>query len=268
MTTTPPPAYGPPPRIITVKNYPLRRAIAGFMVLPVLLLVLLAVLIPVAVPVILGNLQSASTEELAANIPIVPSLLLTVVGEVVVIYLALLLTGQVKTWRKALGLHNFTWKRFGAGAGIGVLLFIGLQVLASFVIAPLFGEVESSDTSVSIGNIEGFERYLILLLIVPVLVPFIEEVLFRGVVFRFINDSAIPGKLATILAILTSAFYFSILHFQGLDSATDVFLLIWIFMVGAVNAVLVWKTDSVFTAFASHFAYNFSTVLVILLAAA
>jgi membrane protease YdiL (CAAX protease family) len=70
-----------------------------------------------------------------------------------------------------------------------------------------------------------------------------------------------------LVGIAVSSIFFALAHYQGLDNLSDYMLLGWILVVGAINALLVYKTDSVFTSYGSHLAYNLGTVMLILFVA-
>lgn len=257
MSITPQPEANSPkpaPRVVVVKDWPLRRALAGY----VALLMLGAASVITIMPLYF---------KYGEDIPITPAVIATVLAELLVIFWALYYTGQLKGWKQALGLHKFTWKRFLGGMGIGVLLLIGLQLVAVIGNTLSPGAVESSDTSNSLGALPGLEKYIVLLILIPFVVPFVEEVFFRGYVFRFIANSNLKGKVGPLVGIAVSSVFFALAHYQGLANLSDYMLMGWILVVGAINALLVYKTDSVFTAYGSHLAYNLGTVMLILFVA-
>lgn len=197
---------------------------------------------------------------------ITAAVLVTVLAEVLVIILALALVGKNRNWRDALYLKNFRLKNVVMGFFIGLALFILLQA-ASFGVSNLGGKLESSKTSSALGEIDGFTKYFVLLIIVPLVVPLVEELFFRGFIFGFIKNSGIRNqKKALIIGVIVSSIAFGIAHIQGFSSLSDIFVIFVTTVIGAVNCWLVYKTDSLYTAYACHAGYNLATSGVMLLA--
>lgn len=237
-------------KVVTVKNFPMRNRLMGIMSLPLLLLVSTIF----AIPLTLFNLINFST-----------AIFMTVVSEIIVIFIALLYTNSLSIWSKKLRLTNFKWKNILAGATIGAGLMVLLQVFV-YVFSLLGLGVESSDTSVSFGALTGFERYFLLYFFAPFVVPLIEEVFFRGYTMGFIEDSFDNKKKGAFWGILISTVAFACAHIQGFSNFNDFFLVGWIAFIAFVNGMLVHKTQSVYTSMAVHIAYNSLTVLVTILA--
>lgn len=214
--------------------------------MPLLVLINTAIILPFA---LLGGLN------------ITTAVLVTIVAEILVIFLCLAATGKLTNWRDALYLKNFKLKNVLMGFSTGVLLFFFLQIGVT-LLASTGTKLESSDTSTQLSEIPGFQKYAVLLIVVPFIVPLIEELLFRSVVFGFIARSGIAvdnKKLALILGTITSAFMFGLIHQQGFSSLTDIFVIFLTGTIGAVNCLLLYKTDSIYTAYASHMSYNLLT---------
>lgn len=197
---------------------------------------------------------------------ITAAVLITVLAEILVIILALVLTGKMKQWRDTLYLKNFRFKNVAMGFFVGLSLFVILQAV-SIGISMSGGKIESSNTSSDLEAIDGFTKYIVLFFIVPFIVPLVEELFFRGVIFGFFNKSGIQSKkLSLIVGMLLSAIMFGTAHFQGFDSPTGVFVVFLTATIGAVNCWLVYKTDSIYTAYACHAGYNLATSGLMLLA--
>lgn len=201
-----------------------------------------------------------------ATVNIVTAISVTIVAEILVIFLAISITNNAKRWKDALYLRNFRIKNVVMGFFTGVSLFAILQAVA--IATALSGDkLESSDTSAALGQIEGLGKYVVLLLIVPFIVPIVEELLFRGVIFGFIKNSGMENqKLALILGILVSTVMFGAAHFQGFENITGIIVVFLTAGIGAVNCWLVYKTDSIYTAFACHIGYNLANSAMSLLA--
>ena len=241
-------AASPTPRIVKLKNFELRRRIVALTIVPTVFFAAIVVAIPAAI-----FLGSAVTT-------IIPALLVTVIAELIVIIWALGYAGLLKQWASNLYLNKITWRGVLLGVLIGQLAYWGLQLIA-WLISLTGSTVESSETSVSLGAVEGPARYLVLLFMVPVLVPFVEEVLFRGVVVGALQRSK---WTAPWIAMLISGLSFGTMHIQGFSSLTDIAVIIWTGLMGAAFALTVIKTKSLWVVFIAHGVYNLSSALVML----
>lgn len=211
----------------------------------------------------IGCIIAASFLDSINTAPIINGVLVAVLAQIIVIIAVLFATNQLarNKWNQALGLVNLKMANITKGVITGLSLMIALQVL-SLVISLFTEPVESSQTSTSLGETAGMSRYIVLLFIVPVIVPFVEEVFFRGYIMGFIRNSGYltPRKM-TVIAVIISSIFFASLHVQGFATVTDWFVIGWITFVAVINAILVIRTGSVWTAVASHIAYNSITVL-------
>lgn len=138
----------------------------------------------------------------------------------------------------------------------GVAAFFLLQVV-SIICAYVGYSMSSSQTSQQITTSGGVAMFVI----APIVAPIMEEFLFRGVIFRGLDT-----RFPTWAAVVVSALLFSVVHCQGLSSFSDIALLVWIFVLGAVNAVAVKRTNCIWVPIALHVCYNSATVAATLLA--
>jgi len=235
------------PKKVVLKDYDLRRRIVALTIVPAMLIASVIVAIPAA---LIGG----------ASVSIVVALIITIIAELAVIAWALNFGGLLKGWATNLGLRNFKWKYVLLGIGAGQVFYWGLQLLA-YVLALTGNPVSSSDTSQSLSSVSGVIGVIVLVLFVPFIVPFIEEVLFRGVIVTSLQNS--KWKAAWI-SILVSAVSFGIMHIQGFSSITDLFTAIWITIMGGVFAFLYLKTKSLWTTIAAHSIYNLTSSVFIL----
>ena len=137
----------------------------------------------------------------------------------------------------------------------GVVAFFLLQVV-SVICAHAGYSMSSSQTSQQIATSGGVAMFVV----APVVAPIMEEFLFRGVIFRGLDT-----RFPTWAAVVVSALLFSAVHCQGLSSFSDIALLVWIFVLGAVNAVAVKRTNCIWVPIALHVCYNSVTVALTLL---
>lgn len=216
------------------------------------------------VPVLISNpdvdIAQQTTEEVVSGINIGTLLLSTIVAELAIVssYVFFAKRNIRINAKELLGFQNFNPKHVGLSALLGVALFLGLQLVATLV-GKIFSEpITSSDTSTNVTSGTGILGAIALFFIVPILAPFVEEMLFRGVVLNGLS----LGGMKNITAIIISSFFFSIVHFQGFSTPTDVFILIWIGFMAICQAVIFLKTKSIYNTIAIHIAYNSITVIV------
>lgn len=216
------------------------------------------------VPVLISNpdvdFTQQSTEEVISGLNIGTLLLSTIVAELAIVssYVFFAKRNIRINAKELLGFQNFNPKHVGLSALLGVALFLGLQLVATLV-GKIFSEpITSSDTSTNVTSGTGILGAIALFFIVPILAPFVEEMLFRGVVLNGLS----LGGMKNITAIIISSFFFSIVHFQGFSTPTDVFILIWIGFMAICQAVIFLKTKSIYNTIAIHIAYNSITVIV------
>lgn len=238
-------------RVIIVKDYTKRKTIASFSAFWVFILFT----IPISLPfiVIFGE-----------NLNVFIAVFITIISSLLATVWALRFTGQTRTWRKALLFNKPKRKHLIISALIGIGLFVLLQLIA-FVSNKLFGfEVTSSETSDMVGSLSGFTGIILLFLFVPFIVPFVEEVLFRGVIGSFIRGGNWrKTKTGVITGVILSGVYFGFAHFQGLSNFTDVLLIIFIAIIGIINSVIVYKTNNLWNAVVIHVVYNLVTAITI-----
>lgn len=232
-------------KIVVEKNYPLRNRIIGFSSFP-LLLMFSTILV---VPFVMFNSYTFTV-----------GLVLTIAAEIITIAIALSYTDSWGMWAKKLRLQNFTWKTVFFGFGLGLLMFIVLQLLA-VLSANLGYTVGDSDTSSSLGGLSGIERVLLLYIAAPFLFPMIEEIFFRGYTIGFIQDSFKNSKVGAWVGVIVSSLVFGLAHTQGFSSYGDIFLIVWTGLIAVVNALLMLKFKSLYPSFALHMGYNGVTVL-------
>jgi membrane protease YdiL (CAAX protease family) len=230
---------------------PVRKILVALLAFPLILLLNVIIVLPL---------------NAFMDLDIIALVFIMVISEILVAILALSATNQLGRWKAALRLKNFRLKNIAIGLGVGVILLI-LQQTFSIAALMLGAQPKSSETSAALGQITGTAKYAMLFFVVPVLVPFIEELFFRGLIFGLIRDSGVENKKrALIFGAIASAVIFGLAHFQGFSSFTDITVLGTTAIIGLTNCWLVYKTDSLYTAIACHLSYNLSTSGLIFLA--
>lgn len=163
-----------------------------------------------------------------------------------------------------LKIDGFRRQDLMAGMRLGGAMWLGLQVIK--VVAVFSGvHVDPSTTTSTLASMSGLWYVFIFLFCVPVLVPFVEELLFRGALFS-VFESVLSPRAASILFVVVSTFWFGLAHFQGAASITDLLVVAWTATIGLVNCLLVLRQKTIWGAFGLHMAHNGITVLLMLIA--
>lgn len=163
-----------------------------------------------------------------------------------------------------LKIDRFRRQDLMAGMRLGGAMWLGLQVIK--VIAVFSGvHVDPSTTTSTLASTSGLWYVFIFLFCVPVLVPFVEELLFRGALSS-VFESVLSPRAASILFVVVSTFWFGLAHFQGAASITDLLVVAWTATIGMVNCLLVLRQKTIWGAFGLHMAHNGITVVLMLIA--
>ena len=153
---------------------------------------------------------------------------------------------------------NFKLHLFSNISLQGIILALGCSVLFYFLLDkgldPIFEDLFPSSK-------ENYQQIIRLIKISPIvsfldfciLGPIIEEVLMRG--FLLDGLSTNHGK---IIALLISAAFFSILHFNIAQIVPS-------FICGIILGLLYYHTDSIFSCILAHIGYNTISYMVIML---
>ena len=163
-----------------------------------------------------------------------------------------------------LKIDGFRRQDLMVGMKLGAAMWLGLQVIK--VIAVFSGvHVDPSTTTSTLASTSGLWYVFIFLFCVPVLVPFVEELLFRGALSS-VFESVLSPRAASILFVIVSTFWFGLAHFQGAASITDLLVVAWTATIGIVNCLLVLRQKTIWGAFGLHMAHNGITVVLMLIA--
>lgn len=163
-----------------------------------------------------------------------------------------------------LRIDEFRRQDLMVGMKLGAAMWLGLQVIK--VLAVFSGiHVDPSTTTSTLASTSGLWYVFIFLFCVPVLVPFVEELLFRGALSS-VFESVLSPRAASVLFVVVSTFWFGLAHFQGAASITDLLVVAWTATIGLVNCLLVLRQKTIWGAFGLHMAHNGITVLLMLIA--
>jgi len=162
-----------------------------------------------------------------------------------------------------LKIDGFRRQDLMVGMKLGAAMWLGLQVIK--VLAVFSGiHVDPSTTTSTLASTSGLWYVFIFLFCVPVLVPFVEELLFRGALSS-VFESVLSPRAASILFVVVSTFWFGLAHFQGAASITDLLVVAWTATIGLVNCLLVLRQKTIWGAFGLHMAHNSITVLLMVI---
>lgn len=176
-------------------------------------------------------------------------------------HLSRLLSSPVARFLK---IDEFRRQDLMVGMKLGAAMWLGLQVIK--VLAVFSGiHVDPSTTTSTLASTSGLWYVFIFLFCVPVLVPFVEELLFRGALSS-VFESVLSPHAASILFVVVSTFWFGLAHFQGAASITDLLVVAWTATIGLVNCLLVLRQKTIWGAFGLHMAHNGITVVLMLIA--
>jgi membrane protease YdiL (CAAX protease family) len=176
-------------------------------------------------------------------------------------HLSRLLSSPVSRFLK---IDGFRRQDLMVGMRLGAAMWLGLQVIK--VLAVFSGvHVDPSTTTSTLASTSGLWYVFIFLFCVPVLVPFVEELLFRGALSS-VFESVLSPRAASILFVIVSTFWFGLAHFQGAASITDLLVVAWTATIGLINCLLVLRQKTIWGAFGLHMAHNGITVLLMVIA--
>lgn len=215
------------------------------------------------IPVLIVGLVLGSTAFLLLGLPTTTSAILgAFVGEALAILAVFAIRrDSVTTLKSSLSMRKASVKTISLAVAIGVALYVALLLVSNLLPAE---EGYVSDTSAEVFGANGFELIFLLFLSVPFLAPLFEELALRGA-FRNSFAAAFKNtKWAEYGAIGVSAILFSLMHFQGLETLTDLVPLIISLVLGLISGALAYRSLSIWPSVALHCSYNLTTVLVVL----
>ena len=197
------------------------------------------------------SLFSASREAAAHPSPALTMVFLTLHSAVLVVSIRyLVLLRHDIAWADiGLGRLEARWVRLGIFGGLLCLPLVAMINL--FVQGALPEPMENPQIDALTGGKIESSMLFVLLPVGAIIVPFAEEVAFRGVFFRWLSL-----KTGASWAILLSALFFAVLH--GIPHFIPA-----ITALGMVLAVLVQRTGSLWPAIIAHGTFNSVMILTV-----
>jgi uncharacterized protein len=165
----------------------------------------------------------------------------------------------VAVWALIVERRRVSWTALGFRRVSGWLLAamvptgVGLLIANVLILLPLtfflgLGDPDASSNDEVLSPEAGLSGGELLLIALPLVIgaPLVEELLFRGVLYRYLR-----GGLGVIVAVLLSAIIFAVLHV----------VIPPLFVMGVVLAVLTQRTDSLLPGIVLHATNNALVVL-------
>lgn len=129
--------------------------------------------------------------------------------------------------------------------GLGILL----NVCISFITQLKFFQVLVLEHDDKINNVLYPESLLIVILVIGILAPIMEEILFRGLIYQSLRNS-----YSITAAIFLQATIFAIIHINPLQ-------IMYTFLLALLFMWLANRTNSLLTSILAHSSFNLTTIL-------
>jgi membrane protease YdiL (CAAX protease family) len=157
-------------------------------------------------------------------------------------------TGETKTFLKF----------YSVNLKLGARNYITIFILAVFSICAFLLLQQLATDFLADKNVEGnvelaldnFGAYLVYVVIICALPAFVEELIFRGLIFNFVKNMSDEKKIGVWFPILISAVCFAIFHWNFYQT-------IYQFILGVILAFVVYRAASLFAGMVLHFLNNF-----------
>lgn len=199
--------------------------------------------------------QLASGEELRDDsVPLIWQMVLLVPGWIVLLGVCWLFAGALGHTRDGWSLRGKA-RDVPLGAFAGALLQIPILIIVMILVQAIFGEIEQSGRALALVDLaDTWPKVAVLVLFVGVGAPVVEEFFYRGVVQRWLVDTAGPVVGITVASVIFGAVHLSLIEFAPLAT------------VGAVLGYLYWRTGRLLPAIVAHTTFNMITLVNLLVA--
>lgn len=148
------------------------------------------------------------------------------------------------------------WKKWFKGAIFGVL-FAPVILLATYLAGSLASFVTSEGRATQIAldvlvNLRGQSfLFWVMMPVIVFIVPYVEEMLFRGFLQGFLN-----GLLHPTLAVLCSSVAFALFHYSPLQKSSNFEIMTGLFVFSLLASKVREKEDSISASIGMHAAFN------------
>ena len=170
-----------------------------------------------------------------------------------------------RDWASALGLRSWRWTDIVLGLGVGLFVRAIVELFApggGQSLGQLDGGTGGSDgTGAQLATTVAFAIGAV------VISPVVEEVFFRGVLARSLQDGcrSLGRVTAGVIAIVVSAVVFTLLHTVTAGASVPVSLVVATLGVGLGTGILTIVTGRLLGAIVAHVAFNALGVILLLL---
>ena len=143
------------------------------------------------------------------------------------------------------------WSDVGLGLGAAVVAQFVLLPLVALALSPLLGHPEVSGPVQDLVDEARGPAFLLLVLTAVVGAPVVEELFFRGLLLR-----SLENRVGTGWAVAGSSVIFGLNHLNDLSAAGVLLVMISIAALAVVLALLVVRTGRLGPAIVAHVAFN------------
>ena len=249
----PPAASGPPPEphseVRSDERTPLDHVRSPYGLLIALATVLIFIAPNLLVLAFDGFADGPGTTALPEGPELIVGLVITIALQLIVFSLSLLpLLIAGRPFRRLLGPTRATGLMWAIGLGVGIVtVIVTYTVNAVFVLS--FGDGEAVEQEVLDIALAGGAATVLAILLAVVLAPVTEEIVFRGVLFRALDE-----KFGMWPAAVLSSAVFAVIHFEVLFSQP--LALAGLFTVGILLAIAYHRTGSLLVPILGHAVFN------------
>jgi membrane protease YdiL (CAAX protease family) len=159
-------------------------------------------------------------------------------------FLLLVPIAVIFLWRNVkwteLGIRRFQWRDVALGCGLLIAIYV-IVIINNLIMLALGVITQAEAIFEVLGNLESPVLFVI---VGVILAPVLEELFFRGFVFKGLRE-----KYGWKAALVISSAIFSVFHLQ-------VATLLPMFLLGGLFAYLYQRTESVFPGMIMHFLVN------------
>lgn len=143
-----------------------------------------------------------------------------------------------------------------------------LNIIIEIIMMLFDFELRDSENQEAI--IESFKYPLLIIPMVTLGAPLVEETIFRGVIFNYARNLKLPKKLNIVLAFFLSSSLFGMIHvfsaYLTSGDPTELILGITYISTGFVLTLLYYLTNNIFVPMLAHFFQNiFASIMILLL---